>query len=92
MQIKIKTDDMELEYQDDNSAIYEETKKRILDIVQEIRKRPTVSAYEALGIPNPRTLASESQTCGFCGANQLVRPNVMCTGKCDNKEMTQFIN
>ena len=90
MHIKIKTNDIELEYRDINDSLEEITKIKILEIVSAVRKMPTVSAYDALGVPNSRT--SDGLRCTYCGANQLVRPNVMCTGKCDNKAMTQFID
>lgn len=77
----MKANDIELEYKDEHSIIQEDAKKRILEILAEMKKLPTVSAYEAFGVPNSGT--SDSLRCTYCGANQLVTPNVMCSGNCE---------
>jgi hypothetical protein len=47
MQIKIKANDIELEYTDEYSLIEEDSKRRLIEIIQEMRKLPTVSAFDA---------------------------------------------
>jgi len=47
MQIKIKANDIELEYTDEYSIIQEDAKRRLTEIIQEMRKLPVVSALDA---------------------------------------------
>jgi hypothetical protein len=51
MQIKIKANNIELEYTDEYSQLEENPKRRLIEIIQEMRKLPVVSAFDAFKIP-----------------------------------------
>jgi hypothetical protein len=58
MQIKIKANDIELEYTDEYSQLEENPKRRLIEIIQEMRKLPVVSAIDAFRIPQ-KTVGDE---------------------------------
>jgi hypothetical protein len=59
MQIKIKANDIELEYTDEYKIIEEDAKRRLIEIMQEMRKLPIVSAFDAFTYPEKSLLADE---------------------------------
>ena len=59
MNLKIKTKDIEIDYADEYSLIEEDSKKRIIEIIQEMRKLPAVSAFDAFGDPRKHFLSGD---------------------------------
>ena len=59
MNLKIKTKDIEIEYADEYSLIEEDSKRRIIEIIQEMRKLPAVSAFDAFGDPRKHFISGD---------------------------------